>query len=134
MSLLTLGISCHNSLTDYHQLHKSPGQHLDMPRPDFATRVSDPNHPAFRGGLFTLISGGRIAPKAERRMKRREEMLQAGFMPSRKTERKAYKYVRKQKKKQMKVNVLYLMIVNLPTEQELEAAKAHVQHQDAQMG
>lgn len=67
-------------------------------------------------------------------MKRRDEMLQAGYTPSRKMERKAYKYVRKQKKKQMKINVLYLMIVNLPTEQELETAKQHVQQQDARMG
>lgn len=98
-----------------------------MPRPDFATRVSDPNHPAFRGSLLTLISGGKIPPKAERRARRRDERIQAGFAPSRKQERKAWK----QKKKLMKQNVLYLMIVNLPTEQELEAAKMQVQQQEA---
>jgi hypothetical protein len=105
-----------------------------MPKPDFATRISDPNHPAFRGSWLTLISGGKIPPKGERRLKRREDMVEAGFTPSRKTERRAYKYVRKQKKRQMKVNVLYLMIVDLPTDHELEAAKAHVQQQDARMG
>lgn len=121
-------------VTDYYDkraqasyLHKNPGQRLEMPRPDFATRVSDPNHPAFRGSLLTLISGGKIPPKAERRARRRDERIQAGFAPSRKQERKAWK----QKKKLMKQNVLYLMIVNLPTEQELEAAKMQVQQQEA---
>ena len=100
-----------------------------MPKPDFATRVSDPNHPAFRGSWLTLISGGKIPPKAERRAKRRNERIQAGYLPSRKQERKA----RKQKRKLMKQNVLYLMIVNLPTEQEMEMAKMQVQQQEAKM-
>lgn len=112
-----------------HQLHKNPNQRLEMPKPDFATRVSDPNHPAFRGSWLTLISGGKIPPKSERRMRRREERMQAGFAPSRKQEKKAWK----QKRKLMKQNVLYLMIVNLPTEQEMEAAKVRVQQQDARM-
>lgn len=33
----------------------------------------------------------------------------------------------------MKQNVLYLMIVNLPTEQEMETAKMRVQRQEAKM-
>lgn len=53
-----------------------------------------------------------------------------GCAPSRKQERKAWK----QKRKLMRQNVLYLMIVNLPTEQEMEAAKAQVQQQEARMG
>ena len=62
-------------------------------------------------------------------MRRRDERIQAGFAPTRKQERKAWKH----KRKLMKQNVLYLMIVNLPTEQEMEAAKAQVQQQDARM-
>lgn len=119
-------------VTDYYDkrarasyLHKNPDQRLDLPKPDFGTRVSDPNHPAFRGSWLTLISGGKIPPKAERRARRREERIQAGVAPSRKQERKAWK----QKRKLMKQNVLYLMIVNLPTEQEMEAAKMQVQQQ-----
>ncbi|KAL9065786.1 MAG: hypothetical protein Q9161_008011 [Pseudevernia consocians] len=110
-------------------LHKNPGQRLDVPQPDFATRVSDPNHPAFRGSLLTLFSGGKIPPKAERRAWRREKRIQAGGAPSRKMEKKAWK----QKRKLMKQNVLYLMIVNLPTEQEMEAAKVRVQREEAGM-
>ena len=100
-----------------------------MPQPDFATRVSDPTHPAFRGSWLTLITGGKIPPKAERRQRRREERIQAGFAPSRKQERKAWK----RKRKLMRQNVLYLMIVNLPTEQEMEMAKEKMQRQDARM-
>lgn len=123
-------------VTDYYDkraqasyLHKNPDQRLDLPKPDFATRVSDPNHPAFRGSWLTLISGGKIPPKAERRAKRRNERIQAGYLPSRKQERKAWR----QKRKLMKQNVLYLMIVNLPTEQEMETAKMQVQQQEAKM-
>lgn len=110
-------------------MHKNPDQRLELPKPDFATRVSDPNHPAFRGSWLTLISGGKIPPKAERRARRRDERIQAGIAPSRKQERKAWK----QKKKLMKQNVLYLMIVNLPTEQEMDAAKTQVQRGEANM-
>ena len=117
------------SLTDGYQLHKNPNQRLDMPSPEFATGISNPNHPAFRGSWLTLISGGKIPPKAERKMKRRDERLQAGRAPTRKQERRAEKWARKQKKKMMKQNVLYLMIVNLPTKQEVEAAKAQLQQQ-----
>ena len=64
-------------------------------------------------------------------MRRREQRLQVGRAPTRKQERKAAKHTWKQKKKLMKQNVLYLMIVNLPSEQELQAAKAEVQQQEA---
>lgn len=115
--------------TDYYDkraqasyLHKNPTQRIDLPNPAFATRVSDPNHPAFRGSLLTLVSGGKIPPKAERRTRRREERIQAGVAPSRKQERKAWR----RKRKLMRQNVLYLLIVNLPTEQEMEAARGLV--------
>ena len=98
-----------------------------MPKPDFTTGVSDPNHPAFRGSWLTLVSGGKIPPKAERRARRREGRIRAGRAPSRKQERKAGNW----KRKLMKQNVLYLMIVNLPTEQEMEAAKLQVQQEEA---
>ena len=115
----------HLLLLTRHQLHKNPDQRLDVPRPDFATRISDPNHPAFRGSWLTLISGGKIPPKAERRNRKRDERIQAGFQPTRKQDRKAWK----QKKKLMKQNVLYLMIVNLPSDPEIEAARVKVQHE-----
>ena len=62
-------------------------------------------------------------------MRKRDERIQAGFAPSRKQEKKAWK----QKRKLIKENVLYLLIVNLPTEQEMEAAKAQLQQQNARM-
>lgn len=62
-------------------------------------------------------------------MYRREERIQAGIAPSRKQERSAWK----QKRKLMKQNVLYLMIVNLPTEQEMEMAKVDLEKRDPRM-
>ena len=111
---------------EHTQLHKNPNQRLEMPRPDFATSVSDPNHPAFRGSWLTLLSAGKIPPKAERRARRREER---GRAPGKKQEYKAWK--KRQKRKVMKQGVLYLMIVNLPTEQEVERARERVMQEEA---
>jgi hypothetical protein len=54
------------------------------PKPNFASRLADPAHPANSGSLLALLSGGHISPlkrKRERRAARRE----------RKTERRAAK-------------------------------------------
>ena len=61
---------------------------------------------------------------AQRCARRREERIRAGVAPSRK-QRRAWK----QRKKLMRQNILYLMMVNLPTEQEMEAARIQGQRQ-----
>lgn len=96
---------------------KNPNSTLAIPadqRPNFAARVADPNHPAFQGSWLTLFSGGKIKPSAKGEMN--------GEPPARRGKR-GRKGKGRKKGRKMKSNLLYLMIVNLPSDQELAAAK-----------
>ena len=115
----------------------NPNSKLAVPPPEkaFASRYSDPNHPANSGTIWGLVTGGRYDPiaqkrerKAHRRAARRgvvltEEEIQNAKMGRRlKPERGGR---RKGKgpiglvKRVLQKNVLYLTIVNLPSESEM---------------
>ena len=118
-------------VSDYHDrrlqmqyLTNNPdSRYMDLPeeqRPSFATRLADPNHPAFQGSWLTLFSGGKVKPLRG--------------TPQQKAQRKAAKRAAKgkgvSKKDKMRENVLYLMIVDMPTEAEIEMARHAIEVED----
>ncbi|KAL8707959.1 MAG: hypothetical protein Q9220_007102 [cf. Caloplaca sp. 1 TL-2023] len=107
---------------------KHTGSKLSVPAEStsgFASSLSDPNHPAFRGSWATLFSGGKIPPKKERRAARAARRGRE-YDPNRPRGPIGLALevsgVRG-KIRRMKAEVLYLMIVNLPSDAELEDAK-----------
>ncbi|MCJ1478673.1 hypothetical protein MMC13_007354 [Lambiella insularis] len=101
---------------------------------EFASRYSDPNHPANSGSLISLVTGGTINPvprrddrrlrKAERHDQRRESRSPGGLkMPvTRDKTGRRIGLVRRLLRK----DALYLMVVNMPTDEEIAAAREAV--------
>ena len=99
----------------------------------FASRYSDPNHPANSGTIWGLVTGGRFDPVAEKRGRRaqrragrrgivltEEEMNNAKMGRRLKPERGGRGgIISTQARKVLTKNVLYLTIVNLPSEGEM---------------
>ncbi|KAH8801740.1 hypothetical protein F5884DRAFT_684961 [Xylogone sp. PMI_703] len=110
-------------------------------KPAFASRYADPNHPASSGSLVALLTGGHVDPRArrdDRRMRRadgRGERRSGGLVRGLVSEvmnaksggsSSGYAAQGPRKglvKRVMQKDVLYLMIVNLPSEEELEVAR-----------
>lgn len=70
------------------QSYDNPDSRLNLSKevsPTFNSNLADPNHPAFRGSWITLLSGGKIAPKHERKASR----------DANKRQRKALKHAQK---------------------------------------
>ena len=99
----------------------------------FKSKLSDPNRPAFQGGLFTLISGGYIPPKAQRLRGRKSRRDINGQVHVRNpyTPIGALKTFGN-KRRMMKRGVLYLMIVNMPTQEEMEVARRQLDELERQ--
>jgi hypothetical protein len=115
---------------------QNPNSKLAVPPPakPFASRYSDPNHPANSGTIWGLVTGGRFDPiadkrarKAQRRAFRRGIVLTENELENARMGRRlkperggrrvgAIGMVRKV----LTPNVLYLTIVNLPSESELK--------------
>ena len=97
---------------------------------EFASRYSDPNHLASQGGLVSTFSGGKvqytgpIQKITDRRNARRSRLgitRQAG--PEGRKQRKSQRPMRKF----LKQDVLYLMIVNMPTREEQDIVLAELE-------
>ncbi|MCJ1289932.1 hypothetical protein MMC34_001466 [Xylographa carneopallida] len=96
---------------------------------DFASRYSDANHAANNCSLISLITGGSINPQTRRDEKRnrlsdrrgnRQGLINSMIRPTSATkggkrESPVWRLLKK--------DVLYLMIVNMPAEEELNTAK-----------
>ncbi|OCL10367.1 hypothetical protein AOQ84DRAFT_387564 [Glonium stellatum] len=104
--------------------------------PQFASRFSDPNHPANSGSLISLVTGGALGGRKQRRQGGRGGLGDLANEFGRRQRRQrgrrgerggAIKSVRKM----MQQDVLYLMVVNLPTDRELEIARSTLQAQGA---
>lgn len=84
----------------------------------FASRYSDPTHPASSGSLVALLTGGAVDPKGSRQ--RRDQQLRAsrGIVGP-------MGYVKKNRpvRRMMQQEVLYLMVMNMPSGEEIVAAK-----------
>ncbi|KAG4431736.1 hypothetical protein IFR05_012770 [Cadophora sp. M221] len=112
---------------------ENPDSKLIVPgaRPEFTSRYSDPNHPANNGSLISLLTGGNVnlkAHKDERRLDRRQRKAERWGQPV------PTSGARRQRKgglvkRILTKDVLYLMIVNLPTEAETEAGRQAVSNE-----
>lgn len=104
------------------------------PQPKFTNRFCDPNHPVNSGSIFGLISGGTFDPIAAGRVRRAEYHAQRhGGVPLTESERHDAYMGRKVRGrstgtpsreipilgKMLKKGVLYLVVVNLPGDEEV---------------
>lgn len=95
--------------------------------PEFRNRFADPNHPCNNGHLFSLVTGGKYVAQPRGRRSRLRDVGEDGKLkPKAKREikiRRPISLVTYPVKNIMTPNVLYLTIVNLPTEEELAEAR-----------
>ncbi|KAK7735760.1 hypothetical protein SLS63_003718 [Diaporthe eres] len=127
----------------YEREHQ--GSSLAVPadsRPAFSSRFSDPNHPANSGSLISLLTGGSVNPAASRQERRAarqdrralkreykdQRRMARGRAPRGPRQPRRPKGQRKKGiiKKILQQDVLYLLIVNLPTEQEAIEANSQL--------
>lgn len=95
--------------------------------PEFRNRFADPNHPCNNGHLFSLITGGNYVAQPRGRRSRLREVGEDGKLKPRVKQeikiRGPISLAMYPVKKIMTPNVLYLTIVNLPTQEELDDAR-----------
>ena len=87
----------------------------------FASRYSDPNHPAVTGGLISLVTGGHVDP---RRPIKEARKARGPIGRIRKADKPLRKILRQ--------DVVYLLVVNLPSEEELEAGRKEIEREKAE--
>lgn len=105
----------------------APNSKLVVPQEKkFASRYSDPNHPANSGTIMGLLTGGRFDPKARRRGERAQRRAnRRGYELSETDVRNAEmgRLPRRRKgliRRVLQQDVLYLTVVNLPSESEMK--------------
>ncbi|TKA71940.1 hypothetical protein B0A49_05019 [Cryomyces minteri] len=92
----------------------------------FASRYSDPTHPATNGSLLSLVTGGALNPQARRQEKRdRKRARREGWRGQQRLGGQPVRGRGEKKgvRKMLQQNVLYLMIVNMPSEEEIAEAR-----------
>jgi hypothetical protein len=107
--------------------YQHPSSKLNVPQEKkFASRYSDPNHPANSGSISALLTGGAVdlsKGKRERRHRIRDKRRQIRGLPPLTEEEK-----RRPKQtligRLLTQNVLYMMIVNMPSQEEMNHAMA----------
>jgi hypothetical protein len=96
-------------------------------KPEFRTRFADPNHPCNNGAIISLVTGGKIVAKSRGRGPKFREVGEDGKLkPKEKVEHKIkgpISLVTHGVRKVFTPNILYLTIVNLPSEEELREAR-----------
>ncbi|CAJ2501914.1 Uu.00g047670.m01.CDS01 [Anthostomella pinea] len=131
------------------QYHPSSLAVPSSARAGFSSRYSDPNHAANSGSLVSLLTGGAVNPKAHRQERRAAKRERKGMRREYKDERRMMKgreprgprrarAPRGQRqgiiKKIMQQDVMYLLIVNLPTEEEVQKSVADLERMVAAEG
>lgn len=106
------------------------------PDKQFSSRFADPNHPVNNGGLITFLSGGTIdlgSRKRERRAAKAERKAAkyGRVLTEEEKRRVAWKLDKKENPKGirriMTQNVFYMMICNMPTEEQMAMARDQIQ-------
>jgi hypothetical protein len=114
-------------LTNHYQTIESQAASLNaVPEPTFASRYSDPLHPASNGSLISLITGGKVNPKGPRERRRAAQRGREYVQGDSRNRRQGLI------RRILHQDALYLMIVEMPTHQETEEAKAMLQAQRVQ--
>lgn len=115
-------------------------------REPLTSRYNDPNHPANSGSLISLLSGGVINPaprRAETRTARRQRLdsrreardvrrVARGRTPRGPLRDRGQRRSQRQRqpmiKKVLQQDVLYLLIVNLPSQEEIQESVSRLEH------
>ncbi|GAB1202543.1 hypothetical protein APSETT445_001161 [Aspergillus pseudonomiae] len=136
-------IFCGYSFANRKQKAKNPGSSLAVPesgRKGFVSRYNDPNHAVNNGKLTSVLTGGLLGSnpglieRATNSIKESQEVkrLARGEPLSEPFKEKWQRYQCKRKpglaKKVLQQDVLYLLIVNMPTEEELQQSIAQIEH------
>ena len=104
---------------------ESPESLLSVPdNKPFASRYSDPNHPAVTGGLISLVTGGRVQPRRPIKEARKARGPIGKVRKATGTDKPLRKILRQ--------DVVYLLVVNLPSEEELEAGRKEMAREKAE--
>ena len=104
---------------------ENPESLLSVPdNKPFASRYSDPNHPAVTGGLISLVTGGRVQPRRPIREARKARGPIGKIRKATGTDKPLRKILRQ--------DVVYLLVVNLPSEEELEAGRKEMEREKAE--
>lgn len=113
---------------------ENPGSSLAVPsEKQFASRFSDPNHPVNNGSLISLITGGVVDLKTMKQQRKGARRVRRAIRRGEPvTDKTALRRGGRQGlvKRMLTKDVLYLMIVNLPSEEELQAGKDAVRNED----
>jgi len=97
---------------------ENPNSSLAVPQgKPFASRYADPTHSANNGHLIGLVTGGNYDPRAQWKSRRPIGRFRKAIGTD------------KPLKKMIRANVLYLMIVNMPSEEEMAAARADMERE-----
>ena len=111
----------HRAQAEYD--HENPNSNLSVPdQKPFASRYSDPTHPASSGSLISLVTGGHMDTNGRRRDRRAARGPRGPVGRLRKatgTDKPIKKLIRQ--------DVVYLMIVNLLSEEEIAAVRAEME-------
>jgi len=96
----------------------------------FASRYSDPNHPANSGGILALLTGGAVDPRARSLVRRADR--QARFTGQELSEQDRHNIamgrgapegrqgILRGVRKMMKEDVLYLLIAEIPSREQID--------------
>jgi hypothetical protein len=103
--------------------------------PQFNSRYADPNHPANSGSLIAMLTGGKMNPKEGRQRRRgarrvRKAVKRGEQVTDQTSKRRGGK--EGMVKRMLKKDVLYLMIVNLPSEEEIKLGREIVEEEEAE--
>lgn len=101
-------------------------------KPEFSSRFADPTHPVHQGGILNLLSGGELKKLKDSRRGGKREARGHDTARDRLGDRMAArsnpnkiglgKSSKRGAKRLLSENVLYLMIVDMPSEEELQQA------------
>ncbi|KAJ6032594.1 hypothetical protein N7540_003326 [Penicillium herquei] len=111
--------------------YRHPGSVLAVPesqRKKFASRYNDPDHPVNNGRLISVITGGRIGKTPKKYIY--ERVADAMKDPNKRAQDQSTTTPRNRRSiigKTFQPDVLYLIIVNLPTEEEMKESLADLE-------
>ncbi|TAQ87812.1 hypothetical protein B7494_g3838 [Chlorociboria aeruginascens] len=110
---------------------ENPDSSLAKIQSGLASRYSDPNHPTNSGSLLPPIMGGSINHRAEKNARKQSKRYKKAVRKAVRKGRPIPPEPEKKKdgivKRKMKKDILYLMIVNMPSDEELAMGKQFVQ-------
>lgn len=125
-------------LTKKKQEAEHPGTSLAISSDNYAplkSRFNDPNHPANSGSLIALLSGGLIpVPGADKMLSATKDQIGIKRLIGGKSSQTPQNgglvggYGKRAIKKVIQQDVLYLLIVNLPSQEELQESVTQLEN------